>query len=89
MKLDYHIFNEIVNGYLALHFDKPRRPTFFNIAKVYLELNAVTKAHPAIGKEFEKVMAEGFSLPEYSIMKLTPASAPSPAPLLIAGTCSC
>jgi hypothetical protein len=48
MKLDYHIFKGIVNGYLALHFDKPRRPTFFNVTKVYLELNAVTKTHPAV-----------------------------------------
>ena len=48
-----------------MHFDKPRRPTFFNVTKVYLYLNAVTKTHPAIRKEFEQVMAEGFSLLEY------------------------
>ena len=65
VKLDYHIFKDIVNGYLALHFNKARRPTFFSIAETYPELDAVTKAYPAIRKEFEKVMAEGLSLPQY------------------------
>jgi hypothetical protein len=59
MKLDYHIFKDIVNGYLALHFDKAHRPTFFNIVKVYPQSGAVTKAYPAIRKEFKQVMAEG------------------------------
>jgi aspartyl/asparaginyl beta-hydroxylase (cupin superfamily) len=65
MKLDYHIFKDIVNGYLALHFDKAHRPTLFNIAEIYPKLDAVTKAYPAIRKEFERVMAEGLSLPQY------------------------
>jgi hypothetical protein len=60
-----HIFKDIVNGYLALHFDKAHRPTFFSIAKVYPELDAVTKAYLAIRKEFKQMMAEGLSLPEY------------------------
>jgi aspartate beta-hydroxylase len=65
MKLGYHIFKDIVNGYLALHFDKAHRPTLFNIAEIYPKLDAVTKAYPAIRKEFERVMAEGLSLPQY------------------------
>lgn len=65
MKFDYHIFKDIVNGYLGLHFDKARRPTYFNIGNDYPALDVVTKAYPAIRKEFERVMAEGLSLPQY------------------------
>ena len=65
MKLDYHIFKDVVNGYLGLHFDKARRPTFFDIGKDYPALDVVTRAYPAIREEFERVMAEGLSLPQY------------------------
>jgi aspartate beta-hydroxylase len=65
VKLDYHIFKSAVNGYLGLHMDRAHRPTFFDIGKINPGLDAVTKAYPAIRKEFEKVMAEGLSLPQY------------------------
>ena len=65
MKLDYHIFKAMLNGYIGLHINLRHRPTFFNIAKDYPGLEAVTKAYPAIREEFEKVMAEGLSLPQY------------------------
>ncbi len=65
MKLDYHIFKSILNGFLALHFDRKRRPTFFNIAETAPQLKIVTKAYPAIRKEFEQLVAEGVSLPQY------------------------
>ena len=65
MKLDYHIFKSMLNGYLGLHMDRARRPTFFNIAEAYPALDLVTKAYPAIRKEFEQVAAEGLELPQY------------------------
>ncbi len=65
MKLDYHIFKSIVNGYLALHFDKPNRPTFFNVDETFPALNFVTRAFPAIQKEFEQMVTEGLTLPQY------------------------
>jgi aspartate beta-hydroxylase len=65
MKVDYHIFKSMLNGYLGLHMDRARRPTFFNIAETYPALDAVTKAYPAIRKEFDQLAAEGLTLPQY------------------------
>jgi len=53
MKLDYHIFKSMVNGYIGLHIDLPRRSTFFKTVETKAGLEAVTKANPAIRKEFE------------------------------------
>jgi hypothetical protein len=41
------------------------RPTFFDISKDYPAFDTVTKAFPAIRKEFDKLAAEGLSLPQY------------------------
>jgi len=65
MKFDYHIFKSMLNGYLGLHMDRARRPTFFNVAETYPALDAVTKAYPAIRKEFDQLAAEGLTLPQY------------------------
>jgi aspartyl/asparaginyl beta-hydroxylase (cupin superfamily) len=65
MKVDYHIFKSMLNGYLGLHMDRARRPTFFDIAETYPALDAVTKAYPAIRKEFDQLVAEGLTLPQY------------------------
>jgi aspartyl/asparaginyl beta-hydroxylase (cupin superfamily) len=65
VKLDYHIFKSAVNAYLGLHFDREHRPTFFNIPDAYPPLDAVTRAYPAIRREFERVVSEGLSLPQY------------------------
>jgi aspartate beta-hydroxylase len=65
MKIDYHIFKSAVNGYIGLHMDRKNRPTFFDIPQAYPALDVVTKAYPAIRDEFDKVMAEGLSLPQY------------------------
>jgi aspartate beta-hydroxylase len=64
-KVDYNIFKSMLNGYLGLHMDRARRPTFFNIAETYPALDAVTKAYPAIRKEFDQLAAEGLTLPQY------------------------
>jgi aspartate beta-hydroxylase len=64
-KVDYNIFKSMLNGYLGLHMDRARRPTFFNIAETYPALDAVTKACPAIRKEFDQLAAEGLTLPQY------------------------
>lgn len=65
MKVDYHIFKSAVNGYLGLHMDRKNRPTFFNISKTYPALDGVTKAYPAIRREFDRLVEEGLSLPQY------------------------
>ena len=65
MKVDYHIFKSAVNGYLGLHMDRRNRPTFFNISETFPALDAVTKAYPVIREEFDRVVAEGLSLPQY------------------------
>ena len=31
MKVDYHVFKSVVNGYLGLHMDVKKRPTFFDV----------------------------------------------------------
>jgi hypothetical protein len=59
MKLDYHIWKSAVNGYLAFHIDPKPRPTFFNIADAYPELDLITQAYPAIRAEFDQLMAAG------------------------------
>lgn len=65
MKVDYHIFKSAVNGYLGLHMDRKNRPTFFNVSETFPALDALTKAYPAIRKEFDRVVAEGLALPQY------------------------
>jgi aspartate beta-hydroxylase len=65
VKVDYHIFKSMLNGYLGLHMDRAHRPTFFDIAETYPALDAVTKAYPAIRKEFDQLVAEGLTLPQY------------------------
>ena len=65
MKVDYHIFKSALNGYLGLHMDKENRPTFFNISQAYPALDAVTKAFPAIRKEFDALLEQGLALPQY------------------------
>lgn len=65
MKLDYHIWKSAVNGYLAFHIDPKPRPTFFNIADAYPELDFITEAYPAIRAEFERLIADGVEMPQY------------------------
>lgn len=65
MKVDYHIFKSMLNGYLGLHMDRANRPTFFNIDETYPALGEVTRAFPAIQAEFNKLAAEGLTLPQY------------------------
>jgi len=65
VKVDYHIFKSMLNSYIGLHMDRARRPTYFNISEAYPALDAVTNAYPAIRKEFEQIVAEGLSLPQY------------------------
>jgi aspartyl/asparaginyl beta-hydroxylase (cupin superfamily) len=65
MKVDYHIFKSMLNGYLGLHMDVKRRPTYFNIAETYPALDLITRAYPVIRKEFDALMAAGVEMPEY------------------------
>jgi aspartate beta-hydroxylase len=65
MKVDYHVFKSILNGYLGLHMDRAQRPTFFEIAETCPALDAVTEAYPAIRKEFDQLLAEGLTFPQY------------------------
>jgi aspartyl/asparaginyl beta-hydroxylase (cupin superfamily) len=65
MKLDYHIWKSMVNGYLALHIRQKPRPTFFNIADTCPELDHITKAYPAIRAEFDRLIADAVQMPRY------------------------
>jgi len=65
MKVDYHIFKSALNNYLGLHMDRKNRPTFFDIHKEFPALDAVTRAYPVIRKEFDKLLEEGLTLPQY------------------------
>ena len=65
MKLDYHIFKSIANGFFGLFIGRKTRPTFFNITKAYPELDHVTRAHAAIQKEFDRLIGEWKELPQY------------------------
>jgi aspartate beta-hydroxylase len=65
VKLDYHIFKSVANAYLGLYVDPPRRPTFFDVAETCPELDRVTRAYPAIRREFDRLMAAAPDLPQY------------------------
>lgn len=65
MKVDYHVFKSALNAYLALHMDLRSRPTFFDIQQCYPPLDIVTRAYPAIRMEFERLIADQPSLPQY------------------------
>ena len=65
MKLDYHVFKCMANGYLGLYVDRARRPTYFDIEKTYPALHRVSEAYPAIRREFENLMANSSELPQY------------------------
>lgn len=65
MKIDYHPFKAALNRYLESHITPKPRPTYFNIAETYPELDNITRAFPAIQKEFDQLIAAGVSLPQY------------------------
>jgi aspartate beta-hydroxylase len=65
VKLDYHIPKSIVNAYFGFYVNKSQRPTFFDIPETFPALDHVTRAYPAIRKEFEQVLAGGLNLPQY------------------------
>jgi aspartate beta-hydroxylase len=64
-KLDYHIFKSAANWYLGRYCGGRLRPTVFDIAIAYPELQAVTDAYPIIRAEFEQLMADWKELPTY------------------------
>ena len=63
--MDYHVFKSALNWYLARHIDALRRPVFFDVAKAYPSLAAVTEAYPVIRAEFDRLLSEWQSLPQY------------------------
>jgi aspartyl/asparaginyl beta-hydroxylase (cupin superfamily) len=65
LPIDYHIFKTAMNGYLARHCGRDRRPAFHDIATSYPALQAVTDAFPAIRAEFDRLTADHVVLPEY------------------------
>lgn len=65
MKLDYHIFKAMANGFLALFINPKKRPTFFDIGETYPSLDHVTKAYPAIRREFDRLLKASGELPQY------------------------
>ena len=65
VKLDYHIFKSMANGFLGLFIRPQRRPTFFDIAKTFPALERVTEAYPDIRREFDRLITERSELPQY------------------------
>jgi aspartate beta-hydroxylase len=65
VKLDYHIFKSMANGFLGLFIGPKRRPTFFDVAKTYPALGRVTEAYPDIRREFDRLIADWRELPQY------------------------
>ncbi len=65
MKLDYHILKSIANAFFGLFVGRKTRPTFFNIAESYPELDHVTRAYPAIRHEFDRLLSAWDELPQY------------------------
>ena len=65
VKLDYHIFKSAANAFFGLFIGRKRRPTFFDIQTTMPELDAVTRAYPAIREEFDRLLAEWSELPQY------------------------
>jgi aspartyl/asparaginyl beta-hydroxylase (cupin superfamily) len=65
VKLDYHLFKSMANGFFGLFIGPKTRPTFFDIGKAFPELDLVTQAYPIIRKEFDRLIAEWNELPQY------------------------
>jgi aspartate beta-hydroxylase len=65
VKLDYHIFKSVLNGFFGLFISPERRPTFFNIAATAPALDRVTQAYPDIRREFDGLLTEWSELPQY------------------------
>lgn len=65
MKLDYHIFKAILNGFFGLFISPSTRPTFFDVAQTCPALGRLTQAYPAIRREFEQLTREWGELPQY------------------------
>ena len=57
MKLDYHIVKSVVNAFFGLFVGRRTRPTFFKVTEAYPGLDHVTRAYPAIRKEFDRLLA--------------------------------
>lgn len=65
VKLDYHIFKSVANGFLGLFIRPKQRPTFFDIENTFPALDRVTIAYPQIRQEFDRLVAEWSELPQY------------------------
>jgi aspartyl/asparaginyl beta-hydroxylase (cupin superfamily) len=65
VKLDYHIVKSVVNAFFGLFVGRRTRPTFFKVTEAYPELDHITRAYPAIRREFDRLLAESNDLPQY------------------------
>lgn len=65
VKVDYHILKAVANAFFGMFMGSKKRPTFFNIAEAYPELDHVTRAYPAIRMEFDQLISEWRELPQY------------------------
>jgi aspartyl/asparaginyl beta-hydroxylase (cupin superfamily) len=63
--VDYHIFKSMVNGVFGPFVGWNRRPNFMDVRKTYPALDTLTKGYPVIRGEFDRLMAEWATLPEY------------------------
>jgi aspartate beta-hydroxylase len=65
VKLDYHIFKSVANGFFGAFIGRKTRPTFFHVKSVCPALDEVTRAHPIIQSEFDRLVAEWHEFPQY------------------------
>lgn len=63
--MDYHIFKDWLNRYLAKHVGRDLRPTFFDVESTYPTLNTLTQNFALIKTEFMAAIDAKPKLPRY------------------------
>lgn len=63
--MDYHIFKNAVNRFLARYVNYDQRPTFFNIEEINPALNRMTDHFSVIQREFQQALQLAKTLPRY------------------------
>jgi aspartate beta-hydroxylase len=65
VKLDYHTFKSIANGFFGMFVGAKQRPTFLDVRATCPGLDQVTRAYPSIRQEFDRLIGAAGELPQY------------------------